>query len=159
MTWESEGERSNRRGIMAGQSTLVSHLLSAISRTASHTLIILNGEDKMTHSDWIHQLRRHPTRWLTQGSITTLFYTLRVLKAFAFSFLWKSTGGHCLSYGFDFLLFREGDPVPPAQVLGWQHLNSQSQKILWMYLGFTNSWSCTCNDLENRRMTLQVPAN
>ena len=81
MTWESEGERSNRRGIMAGQSTLVSHLLSAISRTASHTLIILNGEDKMTHSDWIHQLRRHPARWLTQGGITTLFYTLKGFKS------------------------------------------------------------------------------
>lgn len=120
MTWESEGERSDRRGIMAGQSTLVSHLLSAISRTASHTLIILSGEGKMTHSNWIHQLRRHPAWWLTQGGITTLFYTLKGFKSLSpFPFCKSPRAvGHCLSYRFNFLLFRQGDPVPPAQVLG-----------------------------------------
>lgn len=45
---------------MAGQSTLVSHLFSAISRMTSHTLIILNDsllpQSPMTQANWIHQM-------------------------------------------------------------------------------------------------------
>lgn len=47
-------------GKVLGQSTFVSHLVSAISRIASHTFIILNDcllpHILVTHANWIHQM-------------------------------------------------------------------------------------------------------
>lgn len=43
-------------GKVLGQSTFVSHLVSAISRIASHTLIILLPQSLVTHANWIHQM-------------------------------------------------------------------------------------------------------
>lgn len=74
---------------MAGQSTLMSHLFSAVSRMASHTFIILNvfllPQSLMTHVNWIHQMRCH-LLWMTNAKAVSLycFISVRILKAFTF---------------------------------------------------------------------------
>lgn len=75
------------RGIMAGQSSIVSHSFKAICRTSDHTLNILKDEGKSGDS-W--RLDTPDTFILVtnakkrQGSITLLYHTkVKILKAFS----------------------------------------------------------------------------